>query len=83
MVVVVGGGGGGEGGTRLTHMVTLCVDSTDKVAESDGGDIQPEDYEITEKFEMVSRISKSGLIVVYMSHAVRPGYNNFILTPGF
>ena len=36
-------------------MIMLCIDSTDKETEIDGGDIHPEDYEITDKFEMVSR----------------------------
>lgn len=32
------------------------IDSTDKEVEIDSGAIHPEDYEITEKFEMVSGI---------------------------
>ena len=37
-------------------MHIACVDSIGKEAEIDGGDILPEDYEITEKFEMVNNI---------------------------
>lgn len=38
-------------------MVVLIyfIDTTDKEAEIDSGDIHSEDYEITEKFEMVSK----------------------------
>ena len=38
------------------NLIMTCVDSIGKEAEIDGSDILPEDYEITEKFEMVNNI---------------------------
>ena len=43
------------GHTTCALWYYYVVDSIGKEAESDGGDILPEDYEITEKFEMVKQ----------------------------